>query len=59
MKLSLEIKDIFSLVGAIKSSATAKVPTTSPVTNFGRIFFLISSFAKLIIASVNKYTEEE
>ena len=45
--------------GAKKSSVTASVPTISPLTSFGRIFFLRSSLPYFIIASVNKYTDDE
>ena len=50
---------ILSFEGAKRSSVTAKVPMTSPDTNFGRRSFFISSLPYLIIASVNKYTEDE
>ena len=45
--------------GARKSSVTANVPTISPLTSFGRISFLRSSFPYLIMVSVNKYTDYE
>ena len=45
---------ILLLVGAKKSSVTAIVPTTSPVTSLGSISFLSSSLPYLIKASVNK-----
>ena len=45
--------------GAIKSSATASVPTISPLTSFGKISFLSSSLPYFMTASVNKYTEDE
>ena len=45
---------ILLFVGAKKSSVTAIVPTTSPVTNLGSISFFKFSSPYLIIASENK-----
>ena len=42
---SLKVRLIFSADGAFNSSATARVPTISPLTSFGSISFLIESSA--------------
>ena len=50
---------MFCAVGASNCSVMASVPMHSPVTSFGSKYCFISSLANLIIASVNRYTEDE